>query len=553
MNLDECIATLPRCERGIPRDIFSPRQQLPDPYSLELVSEYSRFSTSLDDPLLSTTTKNGRSPTVSTNPSSSPRNTANPPVTSSSNDGRLYCSACKKSFGTEATWNSHQNSAKHLAAVKEADKKNKSVSAKGTSGGRGNSKSNPGGNNSTKSQATAAAGLVQEEQHPEVKEALATFRKIEKVVNENPSMSATILWKIAKAQSAAPGTLTPTQIGMTLYLSRLALARLVVYISPLLASQYFLEAIHGRWQIDLNDFQTLREMVTTSSVTQLTTHCKTILSTNSKTKKLMLPTAPVATPATAASAVPKKPTDPNLKLVTILMECASLAAQLPSAVHGAKEPTTGLSSDRLLTLTPIDQELAETAVVLFSMGLCLLEAQSEGSGNASVGPGADSPVVILRKLAILFRQLRMGYAASACLIRAGEVSESSQGVSDQTSRDRNLWDLMQALVWAMESADFVRMQRVVDLMRRQDLTRSLDVQTMIAVANAVISQDNDYLSNQAQRAIEHLVLLIQEGNSVEVDMDACREKLPAALLLCRHNNSFSNCISILKRVQRLVR
>ena len=47
---------------------------------------------------------------------------------------------------------------------------------------------------------------------------------------------------------------------MTLYLSRLALARLVFYHSPALASQYYLDAIQGRWQIDPNDFQAMCEV-----------------------------------------------------------------------------------------------------------------------------------------------------------------------------------------------------------------------------------------------------------------------------------------------------
>lgn len=64
----------------------------------------------------------------------------------------------------------------------------------------------------------------------------------------------------SKPPSTGPGSLTPTQINLTLYLSRLAMARLVVYHAPGIAQEYYLDAILGRWQIDFVAFQSICEV-----------------------------------------------------------------------------------------------------------------------------------------------------------------------------------------------------------------------------------------------------------------------------------------------------
>jgi hypothetical protein len=69
-----------------------------------------------------------------------------------------------------------------------------------------------------------------------------------------------ILTELQVDPPSTPGSLSPTQIGMTLYLSRLSMARLIVYHSRSLAFRYYLDAIQGRWQIDPNDFQSLCEV-----------------------------------------------------------------------------------------------------------------------------------------------------------------------------------------------------------------------------------------------------------------------------------------------------
>lgn len=167
--------------------VFNPVKETPEPYTLDLVVEYSRFSQSQSPQQQQTPVKGTPSPSPShpnTNGSTA-SNTGN-----SSGSDRFNCAPCKKSFGSEATWNSHQKSAKHIAAVKDAEKKTKGGRGGGGGGGSNQQKSNSS-NNRSKQQET-------EPEHPEVAEALMSFRKVEKIVKENPGMAASVMWKIAK-------------------------------------------------------------------------------------------------------------------------------------------------------------------------------------------------------------------------------------------------------------------------------------------------------------------------------------------------------------------
>ncbi|KAG0267170.1 hypothetical protein BG011_008463 [Mortierella polycephala] len=477
-----------------------------------------------------------------------------------SSDGRFNCTVCKKSFGSEATWHSHQISAKHIAATKDAEKKSKGGSKK-SGGGKG--QGNNSNSNNLRNNKNATKGQADEEDPPEVTEALMSFRKVEKIVGENPNMAASVLWKIAKAlwsfrqcQETAkvlallirvlselqvgssgsgletgptpPGTLTSTQISMTLYLSRLSMARLIVFQSLSLASQYYLDAIQGRWQIDPNDFQTMCEMVHTSSTTQLLEHCKQFLSSHTKTEKLMVaPVSGSATPtgAVAGSTAPvKKPSDPNLKLITILLESSSMLSQSTSGTISTK--------------TKEGRALAETSLALLAMAFALT--------TASEDPQLISTPDILRKMALIYNKgLGSTYATAACLILAGEIILMPKNAvvnEKQEQGDRVVWDLFQALLLAMESGDFVRMQRAIHLLGSCDTSPLLDVQTIVEIAKAVISQDNDFLRNNAAYALEHLLLLVQETDV---------ESVGAMILLCRHNTTAASQ-AMLHRVQHLV-
>ncbi|KAF9129682.1 hypothetical protein BGW39_003908 [Mortierella sp. 14UC] len=546
---DECIAALPRVERGVPRDIFAPIPTCPGPYSLDLVLEYSRFSTNSAPPTATTTAPapgNNHSPVHQQHTPASPQQQQQK---GGNADGKFNCAPCKKSFGSEATWNSHQMSAKHVAAVKDAEKKNKGGGgggAKGQGGGqKGNNSSGAKGGRQQKSQEAA-----EEQDPPEVTEALISVRKVEKIVKENPGMAATVLWKIAKAlwshrQSqetakvlvlliniltelqaeppTAPGALSPTQIGMTLYLSRLSMARLIVHQSRSLAFQYYLDAIQGRWQIDSNDFQDMCEMVHTASAAQHLRRCKEYLTTHSKTEKLMVP--PQTTEATPTATPAKKPSDPNLKLFTILKESASMLTQTSSKVFSASKDSATID----------EHVLGETALTLHAMAAALSEAGGDMEGTVDA----------LRSMAVIYHKgLGLTYSAAACLIRSAEIVFSSPTIGEQGKEqveEEGIWDLFQALLLAMETGDFVRMQRTISMLEARDITAFQDVQTLIEVAQAVMSQDNDFLRNTATGSLEYFILLLQEQG----------EAAKSELLICRQT-SLDASMAALERVQRLV-
>ncbi|KAF9288922.1 hypothetical protein BGZ68_010331 [Mortierella alpina] len=589
MNIDECIAALPRTERGILRDsnpnsrfirkkrfLSPPFLGRPEPYSLDLVAEYSRFSNQPEERASATTPI----PTGATKQSqrASPQPPAQPQRQSTAGncvDGRYNCSVCKKSFGSEATWNSHEMSAKHIASVKAAEKKNK--------GGAKNQSGQKGSNGAGKQQRTQESAI--EEDPPEVAEALLSFRKAERVADQNPAMAAPVLWKIAKALwtfrysqeaakalsllirvleslqaastsgagpgsggpgSGAPGSLLPTQISMTLYLSRLALARLIYYHSPSLASQYYLDAIQGRWQIDPNAFQSMCDMVSTGSASQLLEHCKRFLSTHSKTEKLLRPSPPPAAQITSSSSssaadarAVKKPSDPNLKLLTVLLESASMLSQSSTLNATTANPQTKLSTGARTSTTKEDRYLAEISLVLFAMALALTGPSEEDSVEIIRTKEAG----LLRQMALVYNKgLGMSHAAAACLIQAGDTILSTAGLDFEKERERSLWDGFQALLLAMETGDFVRMQSAIGLLDRCGIALYQDVQTITELASAVISQDNDYLHNNAAHVLEHLMLMVQESTGADA---------PSEMLLCQYNNP-SVSMAVLHRIQQLV-
>lgn len=171
--------------------VFSPIPTRPEPYSLNLTQEYSRFSVQSDPK--SSVPGSGPAGPGKTSPSPTVQQQSS---SGSTGDGRFNCGPCKKSFGSEATFHSHQMSAKHIAAVKDADKKNK---------GKGSSKSGSTNNNNNNNNNARAKQRAEEEEpdHPEVTEALMSLRKVEKIVKENPNMAASVLWKIAKGKQIA--------------------------------------------------------------------------------------------------------------------------------------------------------------------------------------------------------------------------------------------------------------------------------------------------------------------------------------------------------------
>ncbi|TPX72233.1 hypothetical protein SpCBS45565_g00509 [Spizellomyces sp. 'palustris'] len=166
----------------------------------------------------------------------------------------LLCNVCKKSFSSEATLSSHQKTARHITALKELQRKKER-------GGR------------SKQPPVAAAAF----------EATTKVRQADKLAVANPALAATIYWSAANvlwshkcvrdtAQclsklisvlcdlKAAPPTTTPeknasvvlkaSQIAETLYLARIALARLMTIYDCDMALALYIDAIEGKYSVD---------------------------------------------------------------------------------------------------------------------------------------------------------------------------------------------------------------------------------------------------------------------------------------------------------------
>ncbi|KAI8580897.1 hypothetical protein K450DRAFT_235110 [Umbelopsis ramanniana AG] len=187
--------------------------------------------------------------------------------TQSNSSRNLYCTACKKKFSNEATWNAHLKSAKHIQSEKASAKSttvNLGASQKATSG-----QSNPAVAQvsmklkqamsiaaSKPSRAVGALWTLAQEFYK-----LKRPRESAQVLNDLIELLETLQSQPTKAPDA--DTLTSAQVSGTLYLSRLALSRLYLIYwddqSLELARKLFVKALHGKWKIDeqqLNDVAT---------------------------------------------------------------------------------------------------------------------------------------------------------------------------------------------------------------------------------------------------------------------------------------------------------
>ncbi|KAG0326161.1 hypothetical protein BG004_003029, partial [Podila humilis] len=183
-----------------------------------------------------------------------------------------------------------------------------------------------------------------------------------------------------------------------------------------------------------------------------------------------------------------------------------------------------------------ERTLAEKAVVLEAMAVTLAQAGEEWS----------IALQSLRNMARIYQRLAMKHAASVCLIHASRLYRSrvSQvfttcGSDAEEDEVQCLWDMFQALLLALDQGDFVRMQTAMDLLRDYGHNEYRDVEAIQQLARAVISQDNDFLHNNAALLVEHLLLLAQEPDASHW------------LLLARQSASQAECGAMLYRIQKL--
>lgn len=231
------------------------------------------------------------------------------------------------------------------------------------------------------------------------------------------------------------------------------------------------------------------------------------------------PPPPLPAPSSGPE-VAKKPTDPNLKLLTTLLEAASMIVQTGPVVIG-RNVNSNNSNNRG---DNEDRVLGETALGLFAMAFALTEAGEDSQGA----------IELLRTMAAIYKapSLKMPAAASSCLIKAGELCLLGRK-AEGSEHSRAIWDILQALLLAMEKGDFVRMQQSIRLLKQiqpgTPLGSFQDVGAIVEVAEAVLTQDNDFLHCDAPSAVEHLLLLVNETtDGQESDLLMCRYSSPAA-------------------------
>ncbi|ORZ35267.1 hypothetical protein BCR44DRAFT_331336 [Catenaria anguillulae PL171] len=206
-----------------PFSIFSslPPSALPSPSTIPATS--------------STPTRTSTTSTVQQHPQSSPSRPASassastPSSPSSSSQaiivrtptGAWYCSACKKSFASQATCTAHEQSGKHKDAVKKLGK---------VAGGAGSATGGPKPNRSStrntagsesQSVGFAAAGPTQAPTSAELGDVLAKLKKVKSIEPTNPLLAVTVYWNISQALWTQFTDPRDTALGLSLLLAHM--------------------------------------------------------------------------------------------------------------------------------------------------------------------------------------------------------------------------------------------------------------------------------------------------------------------------------------------
>ncbi|KAI8907438.1 hypothetical protein DFJ77DRAFT_179296 [Powellomyces hirtus] len=205
-------------------------------------------------------------------PSHQPPSTQFPPLSSPSkptssprspSTTAFFCHTCKKSFGAEATYVSHQKTARHITAVKELQRKYDT------------------GNERKAKKVPVPTAAV---------EAARKVLYADSVASTDPALAATVYWSVAnvlwsnnrvretgeclfKLTSVLshlqtnpapptgtlqpPVTLKPSQIVETLYLARIALARLMSIYDCDFAIAMYMDALEGKYRIPFHEMTEL--------------------------------------------------------------------------------------------------------------------------------------------------------------------------------------------------------------------------------------------------------------------------------------------------------
>ncbi|RUP47308.1 hypothetical protein BC936DRAFT_145875 [Jimgerdemannia flammicorona] len=257
-----------------------------------------------------------------------------PSSPASPTSGKFYCSVCKKAFNNEATWSNHQNSAKHLNNVKEASRTSSGDMGKVIGRAAENSedarqKLKQAEKISSTNPAVAASvywnvakGALHKTHHPQdTSRALQSLiRLIEEREQTLPPVGASGVTKEATSQ------LTPSQASMTLYLARLALARLNAsyVVGVAVARVLYAKALEERWKVDVQEVDGVAQNLSALPLSTLTAMLESSLEGSDVLAKLSKP-----------------PKDPNLVAHLVLREAALVHARRLGEEDGAAHAAEG--------------------------------------------------------------------------------------------------------------------------------------------------------------------------------------------------------------------
>ncbi|KAI9496952.1 hypothetical protein BDB00DRAFT_806155 [Zychaea mexicana] len=409
----------------------------------------------------------------------------------------LYCTACKRKFSNEATFQGHLKSAKHIANEKKS-KPNKKAA----------------GNN-------AASGRQQQQpQDPAVKDALNKLKQaLTAAKSSNPAPAIGVLWSLSKTfytlkrpqntfqaleqliytletlQLSSDKTcgLTPSQVASTLYASRLALARLL-YLYKTDASIAFartlsLKALQGKWKIDSEQLVILAQQCGDIPLDRVMVHCRNlgIRYIEREEKREGGPPAPKL--------------DKNQSFVAILTEAAAMF-QNDDTESNNQQGECAVIADDIVTVTNHKNDQLEApsnsvAIVL----LCLTAIVSKHETGFQ-------PHYYMEKVSEMYEKCAKIHQASQARVISHGMSADNKYVAS--------WNLFMALLLALEIDDFVRADSIIRIIENEGLNRSyMDMQVLVSIAKACKECDYTTLKHTVPHQLEHLELLLEETN---VDM-----------------------------------
>ncbi|RUS14769.1 hypothetical protein BC937DRAFT_93368 [Endogone sp. FLAS-F59071] len=445
--------------------------------------------------------------------------------TASPSSGKYYCAVCKKVFNNEATWNNHQNSAKHLSNVKEASR----------SSGDGRSKTSGKTRKGSEvlDRIDDFTSIIASESEktvailPEVSDARQKLKQADKISNTTPAIAAPVYWNVAKAlhkynypqdtsialqslirllerceqvpltSSAAQETnettpqLTFSQISMTLYLARLALARLCASytIGVVAARCLYMQALEERWKLEIKKIESIAQSLRVLPSPELTIALETLIEGSGVLAK--------------SSKLGAKPKDPNLVLHLVLRE----AALVHMRRLGEEDSAARAAEQRAVVLARLEGVMYESLALPWYAVDNLLAAAQAGFAEAPASPGPESANLELATPSDSERlnELESWWCVIAAMVLTIELEDFV--------REREI----QQLIYKRQAIDLIQRETGSTLSRQESQSGFADLDFLLRLSCALRVRDHAYLSRSAVREAEHIALLLGTGADTDAE------------------------------------